>query len=105
MLIIYQNRKKYIGLLDLDLLKSIQKPGSRGGNFWIDKQGKIRYGAPPSTLSRTVKEKNQQTFKVGHIYKKTIKEAEDWAKKNIAYHVDYTGCNLTLANAINSTFP
>jgi hypothetical protein len=52
-------------ILDFDLIKSqldifgkeeVQKPGSRGGKFWIDKQGKVRHGDRPDGWKQQVRQ-------------------------------------------------
>lgn len=82
---------KSIYSIDIDLLKAIIRgPGSRGGKFWIDRGGTVRYGdRPVGTRKKKVddKNKNAQAKKVFDLYLKnkqalTNKEAKEAKKQN-----------------------
>lgn len=57
--------------IDIDLLKGqfdifggeqkkVQKPGSRGGKFWIDDKGNVRYDARPTGAKKKFKQEKQE---------------------------------------------
>lgn len=54
--------------------EDVQKPGSRGGNWWMDNKGKIRYDERPK--GRIKKENPSKQIPVGDLstYKKAVRE-------------------------------
>lgn len=54
--------KSQLGLFGVSDKKKVQKPGSKGGKYWIDKRGNVIYGQRPS--AKQVKKETEKLEKL-----------------------------------------
>ena len=45
--------------------KKVQSPGKRGGKYWIDKQGNVRYGEKPESNKTIIDDKISEKYNIG----------------------------------------
>ena len=76
----------YPEMEDLEKAK-VQKPGSRGGKFWIDNNGKIRYGEKSNNeIGKQILLKNKIMKKIPNELKALVKKVKKY--KNVEMFIN-----------------